>query len=212
MKYSIIFKEIKMNCIVLKGSYHKNGYISSLVKNFINGLKENNKGLKAEIIDLMDKNINFCRGCLKCNSDNGESLGKCNQNDDMQNILKKMVEADILVYASPIYQFTITALFKKFNERTMPVLFRSKKSPFPQPRNKIKKGKKGVVLLSTGAPFPFNVLFGMTKYAKKIFFLFCRAFGCEKNFILQAGGVGNEKMKNQYLNKAFNLGLKVGVI
>jgi len=79
------------------------------------------------------------------------------------------IKADILVYASPIYQFTITALFKKFNERTMPVLFRSKKSPFPQPRNKIKKGKKGVVLLSTGAPFPFNVLFGMTKYAKKFF-------------------------------------------
>jgi multimeric flavodoxin WrbA len=130
----------------------------------------------------------------------------------MTGILKKMVDADILLFASPIYQFTITALFKKFNERLMPVLFRSKKSPFPQMRNNKKAGKKSIIFLSTGAPYPINVFLGMTKYARKMFGFFSKAFGCEKKFILQAGGVGSVKLQNNNLDKAFQLGMKAAAV
>ena len=199
-----------MNCLVIKGSYHKKGFISAVTESFIKGIKERNKKIKIDTINLIDKKINFCLGCNKCNTDNGDSLGKCCQKDDMSLILKKMLAADMLVLASPIYQFNMTAIFKKFNERLMPVLFISEKSPFPQPRNKIREGKKGFIFISTGAPYPINALLGMTKITKKMLGLFCKAFGCGKNFILEAGGVGNEKSVRKYLNKAYGLGLKAG--
>lgn len=71
------------------------------------------KGIENEIILLRDKNINRCRGCVEyCN----HKL-KCRIEDDMQEIMKKMEEADGFIFATPNYFRMPPGLFKDFIDR-----------------------------------------------------------------------------------------------
>ena len=67
-----------------------------------------------------------------------------------------------------------------------------------------------MVLCSSGAPVPFNYLFGITGYPKKILKLACKLFRCSNTKILMAGGMRlNDKLKIKWANKAKNLGVEV---
>lgn len=61
------------------------------------GAKE--AGNQVEKIYIQDKKINFCFGCLACQN-NG---GSCVQHDDMEEIMEKMIESDVLVLVTPVY-------------------------------------------------------------------------------------------------------------
>jgi multimeric flavodoxin WrbA len=76
------------------------------------GAKES--GNQVEKIFLSDKKINFCRGCLYCHGNNGV----CIQNDDIGMILDKMILADVLVMATPIYFYNMDAQLKVLIDRT----------------------------------------------------------------------------------------------
>ena len=106
-----------MKTIIIKGSYHKNGITTSLVESFVKGLKEKNPEMKIKIFDLLDENIEFCKGCGNCAKDNGLKLGECITDDNVKNILQEMLSCDRIVFASPIYEGCMTALFKRFNEK-----------------------------------------------------------------------------------------------
>ena len=62
-------------------------------------------GHRAEKVFLRDKNIGYCIGCEACHQNNGV----CVQKDDMTEIREKMLAADVIVLASPIYFYTMTA-------------------------------------------------------------------------------------------------------
>ena len=62
-------------------------------------------GHRAEKIFLRDRNIGYCIGCEACHQNNGV----CVQKDDMTEIREKMLAADVIVLASPIYFYTMTA-------------------------------------------------------------------------------------------------------
>jgi multimeric flavodoxin WrbA len=73
-------------------------------------------GNQVEKIFLQDKKINFCLGCMDCQS-NG---GVCVQKDDMAEVLDKMVKADVLVMATPIYFYNMDAQLKVVIDRVCP--------------------------------------------------------------------------------------------
>jgi len=100
--------------LVLSASPRKGGNSDLLCDQFMLGARE--AGNRAEKIHLQDKNINFCRGCLDCQS-NG---GVCTQKDDMAEILNKIVQADVLVMATPIYFYNMDAQLKALIDRTCP--------------------------------------------------------------------------------------------
>lgn len=79
--------------------------------------KEFEKGaLKAsnevEIVSLRDKSIGFCRGCLAC-----LKLGKCVIDDDAVEIAEKMKSADVLVFATPVYYYSVSGQLKTMLDR-----------------------------------------------------------------------------------------------
>jgi multimeric flavodoxin WrbA len=80
----------------------------------MNGTRE--AGNQAEKIFLRDKKINYCTGCGACQS-NG---GKCVQKDDMAEVLDKMVNADVIVMATPVYFYTMNGQMKTVIDRTCP--------------------------------------------------------------------------------------------
>jgi multimeric flavodoxin WrbA len=85
------------NVLVVSSSPRKGGNSDVLCDQFILGAQSG--GHHAEKIFLKEKNINYCTGCGTCF--NGDK--RCPQKDDMEDILQKMISADVIVFATPIY-------------------------------------------------------------------------------------------------------------
>ncbi|MGN1419992.1 MAG: flavodoxin family protein [Eubacterium sp.] len=101
------------NVVIISASPRKNGNSDILCDRFAQGATES--GNKVEKIFLASKSIGYCRGCGACNSRH-----KCVQKDDMAEILDKMVEADIIVLATPVYFYSMDGQMKTFIDRTVP--------------------------------------------------------------------------------------------
>jgi len=84
-----------------------------LCDEFIRGAQE--AGNEAEKVFLHTCKINFCTGCGICSSTH-----KCVHQDDMAAILDKMVQADVIVLATPIYFYTMDGQMKTLIDRTVP--------------------------------------------------------------------------------------------
>lgn len=108
-----------MKILAFNSSPRKNNGATDIVLNkFLDGAKE--AGGDIEKIYLSDKKIKQCQGCFGCWI---KTPGKCVfQNDDMPEILKKIEEADIIVYATPLYHFNMSSSMKVMIEKTLPLL------------------------------------------------------------------------------------------
>lgn len=98
--------------LVLSASPRKGGNSDLLCDQFMLGSKKARN--QVEKIFLRDKKINYCTGCGTCQS-NG---GKCVQKDDMAEVLDKMIAADVIVMATPVYFYTMNAQMKTLIDRT----------------------------------------------------------------------------------------------
>jgi multimeric flavodoxin WrbA len=78
-------------------------------------------GADTELVPLRRRRIEPCRGCLACEKRNTEGRGACVIDDDVQDILSKMLAADVIVLATPGYMALLSGLMKTFLDRTCPV-------------------------------------------------------------------------------------------
>lgn len=101
--------------LIISSSPRKLGNTQVLCEEFKKGAEA--KGHRVELVRLMDCNIGFCRACDGCMR-NG---GTCVQKDDMAELLKKYQETDVLVLATPVYFYGITAQMKTFIDRMYPI-------------------------------------------------------------------------------------------
>lgn len=99
--------------LIISASPRKGGNSDLLCDQFLLGAKE--AGHNVEKIFLRDHKINYCLGCGVCNNTH-----KCVQKDDMKALLDKMVEADVIVLATPVYFYTMDAQLKTFIDRCVP--------------------------------------------------------------------------------------------
>ena len=104
------------NVLILMGSPRKKGNTSILCDEFARGAEE--AGNQVEKINVIEQHIAGCLGCNGCQR-NG---GICVQKDDMQDIYQKILAADVVVLASPIYYYTWTAQMKAVIDRTYALL------------------------------------------------------------------------------------------
>ncbi len=81
---------------------------------FIRGAKE--AGNQVEKVCLYDKTIGFCKGCLACLKSQ-----RCVIHDDADIIAQKMKEADVLVFATPIYYYEMSGQMKTMLDRANPL-------------------------------------------------------------------------------------------
>ena len=72
-------------------------------------------GARTELVLLREKRIEFCNGCLNC-----DSTGECNIRDDMQIIYPKLKEADLIILGSPNYFSNVSGMMKNFIDRLNP--------------------------------------------------------------------------------------------
>jgi NAD(P)H-dependent FMN reductase len=122
-------------------------------------------GAEVETVALREKTIKHCRGCYTCWT---KTPGSCIHKDDMTNeLFPKWQESDLVVYATPLYNYAMTATLKAFIERTLPSI---------QPFFEIHEGRMfhplrhkipaAVILSVSGMPDEghFNALSAHVKY------------------------------------------------
>ena len=98
--------------IILNGAARKNGNTAKLVDAFTDGAASVGNQVKTFYLDEMD--IHSCKGCLRAGRD---SKSPCSQKDDMDQIYAEFEHSDVVVFASPVYFWTITGPLKTAADR-----------------------------------------------------------------------------------------------
>ena len=141
-----------MKITILNGSPRHNGNTQIMADTFARAAEE--KGHKVTVLNIAGMNIRGCLACKYCYSHNG----KCVQDDDMKNVLAELSDTDMVVFASPIYWFDITAQLKTVIDR----LYACGSTGF--------HFHKTALLLDAGADHVFDAAIaqykGMTAYLK----------------------------------------------
>ena len=96
--------------IVISTSLRKGSNSDMLADQFAEGAKA--AGHEVEKISLVGKNIQFCKGCLGC-----QKLGRCVINDDVNDIMAKVLKADVICWATPIYYYEMSGQMKTLIDR-----------------------------------------------------------------------------------------------
>lgn len=106
--------------VIIKTSPHRNGNSDILADYFKKGAEES--GNSVEEIRLADYKINYCMGCYGTSSSKAcTNTGTCWQNDDMQKLIPVIQNADVLVFATPVYFYSLSGQMKVFLDRTVPL-------------------------------------------------------------------------------------------
>ena len=87
--------------IVISTSLRRGSNSDMLADKFVEGAVS--AGNDVEKISLVGKDIRFCTGCFGC-----QKLGKCVIKDDVNDIMEKVLEADVVAWATPIYYYEMS--------------------------------------------------------------------------------------------------------
>ncbi|OON88416.1 NADPH-dependent FMN reductase [Oribacterium sp. C9] len=98
------------NVLIIETSFRANSNSDRLAESFAEGAKA--AGNDVEIISLKGKNIGFCTGCFGC-----QKIGYCVIKDDANEITEKILEADVVVWSTPIYYYEMSGQMKTMIDR-----------------------------------------------------------------------------------------------
>ena len=98
------------NVLIISSSPRKGGNSEMLASSFAKGAVEASHSV--ETVYLREKKFGFCKGCLAC-----LKVGHCVINDDAVEIAAKMHDADVLVFATPVYYYSVSGQLKTMLDR-----------------------------------------------------------------------------------------------
>lgn len=157
-----------MKILILNGSPHSNGATADMVAAFEKGAKE--AGNEVVTFAVARMNVKGCLGCEYCRE---KEKGVCIQKDDMQAIYPEILSADIIVFASPIYYFTLSAQLQAVIHRTYSIDI---------PKNV----KKVALIMSSGSAYVYGP--AIAQYYQSI----VEYWGVENAGIFTANGKQNK--------------------
>ena len=177
-----------VNVVVIIGSMRENGNTQMLARRFAEGAEQNNS---VEVVSVSDYSVAPCNGCNSCYGSEGH---RCCIDDDMGVIYDKLSKADVLVIASPVYFYGLSAAIKSIIDRLhAPV------------RNTFPIRKLGLLLVAaTDIPRLFDPI--VLQYELALDFFHLESIG-----IITVGGVKDKGdiAGSEALDKAYRLGLSV---
>ena len=100
--------------LIISSSPRKGGNSETLTAAFAKGAQA--AGHHVETVYLREKQYGFCKGCFAC-----LKLGRCVIKDDAVEIAAKMHEADVLVFATPVYYYSVSGQLKTMLDRANPL-------------------------------------------------------------------------------------------
>ena len=175
--------------LIISTSLRNNANSEVLARETERGARD--AGHSVEFVTLKDKTINFCKGCLAC-----QKLGKCVINDDANEITLKMKEADVIVWATPVYYYEMSGQMKTLIDRANSLFATGKNFSETYVITTSADSTNGVVQ---------TVLNGINGW------IACFV-GLELKGYLEAGGLDNPndvQNRKDLLEKAYNLGKNI---
>jgi len=186
------------NILVIAGGGRANGNTAQLVNAFIKGAEE--AGHKVEKNSLLKTEVKGCLGCNACR------YGKpCVQRDAFNNLVPGIKNADLIVFASPLYFWTISSRLKAFIERFYCIAEEDPNPPFGRYE---KYPIKDCALLMTAAD---NFFWTFEQAASYYNFAIVNYIGFRDKGMVLAGGCGDTNGKPQidkttHLTEAYEFG------
>jgi multimeric flavodoxin WrbA len=152
-----------MKIVTILGSPRKKGNTAKVLSMFEDKVENNHE---VERINVTKYNVGGCLGCYKCQERKGEP--GCVQKDDALTIFEKMIQADAIVYASPLYCWSFTSQIKPLIDRHF-CLVTGAGTP---DHDSLISGKPAALLVTCAGPIEGNcdaiqsIFTGFTDYAK----------------------------------------------
>nr|WP_305136077.1 flavodoxin family protein [uncultured Schaedlerella sp.] len=186
------------NILVIQGGGRAKGNTAQLIDSFVTGVKE--AGHSVEVISIIKNEVKGCLGCNACR------YGKaCVQKDAFPDMIPKIKNADCIVFASPLYFWTVSARIKALIERFYCI---AEEDPNPPLGRYETYPIKDCALLMTAADHFFWTFEQAVSYYQ---FTLVNYIGFKDKGMLLAGGCGDTNGKPQidktdYLEKAYMFG------
>mgnify|MGYP001029776558 FL=1 len=187
--------------LVVQGGGRANGNTAQLVSRFEKGAEES--GHSVEVISLIKNEVKGCLGCNACR------YGKpCVQKDEFNSMVPKIKEADCIVFASPLYFWTVSSQIKAFIERFYCIAEEDSNPPLGRYE---RYPVKDCALLMTSADDFFWTFEQAVSYYQ---FTMVNYMGFQDRGMLLAGGCGDTNGKPQidktdHLQAAYEFGKKI---
>ena len=175
--------------LIISTSLRNNANSEILARETERGAKD--AGHEVEFVTLKDKVINFCKGCMAC-----QKLGKCVINDDANEITLKMKEADVIVWATPVYYYEMSGQMKTLIDRANSLYATGKNFSETYVITTSADSSKGVVQTVLNGVKGWVACFG----------------GLELKGYLEAGGLDNPndvQNRKDLLEQAYELGKSI---
>jgi len=187
--------------VVLLGSGRRNGNTEQLADAFIRGARE--AGHEVEKISLVEKRVDGCLGCNACRYHK-----PCVLKDDWNEIAPKLEACDMIVFASPLFFWTVTARIKAVIERLYSLALPDPNPPLGRYEKNL---QKDAVLLMTAAD---NLCWTFSQAESYYRFAVINYIGMRDKGMLLCGGCGGSMkapgIKNTgYLDKAYEMGKNI---
>lgn len=139
----------KYRILAIYGSPRIGGNTATLLDCFLKGIIDNSRydedKVEIESLIVKDKNISPCRECCNCSK-----TGECIISDDMQEIYGKLIDADFVAVASPVFFTTVTGYLKSMIDRCQ----RFWVLKYEHKKNIIKRTRGGIFISTSGSGSP----------------------------------------------------------
>lgn len=187
--------------LIVRSGGRPKGNTSQLAESFAKGARE--AGHSVETVSLLKNEVKGCLGCNACR------YGKpCVQKDSFNDMIPKIKEADCIVFASPLYFWTVSSRLKAFIERFYCIAEQDEDPPLGRYE---KYPVRDCALLMTAADDFFWTFEQATSYYQ---FALVNYIGFHDKGMILAGGCGDTNGKPQiertgFLEKAFQFGKNI---
>ena len=136
-----------MKILTILGSPKKNGNTAGVLGMF-EGLVAD--GHEVDRLNIADVEVAGCVGCYACQEHPDEAF--CAQKDDAQGIFHRILEADAVVYAAPLYMWGFPAGIRALLERHLALVTGYRKPDYKS----LIEGKRVALLVTSGGPVENN--------------------------------------------------------
>lgn len=159
-------------------------------------------GHSVDTVDINKLRMKSCIGCLKCRPDKTCILPR----DDAHILAEKVKDSDLLIIGSPVYWGNIPGPLKVFFDRNVTLFEKVEaKSMWKRPTPQL-IGKKAILIISSGSPYPYNLLGSQSRGAIRALKAILKSGGIKIIKILNIPDSYNFSKKKKYFQKARNIG------
>ena len=172
-----------MKILGLSCSPRREGNTEILLGEALQGAK--NEGAEVELYHVSDKDIRPCDGCRTC-----FEMGECHIKDDMQSLYDKLLEAEGIIFGTPVYFYSMTAQAKTVMDRTFAL---------NRPERSLANKVGGIIVVGGSL--------GIIDAVKDLYFYIITRQMLPANFIAAyAGPKGDVRKLEQCMKATFDLG------